>query len=186
MSLIHPKDIMETSHIVDVRNPDEFSQEHIPGSRNIPLAQIGTYAKQLHHASVILTCRSGRRAAEAKAFLEAQGCTDLSLLAGGLQGWKAAGYPSQSFKKGYSLTQQVQMITGSMILVGAFVKPLWFLAPLAGIGLLTAGLTNTCLMAAILSKMPWNRLPGNGVGACATKTGVADHCSTGDSEGEKA
>lgn len=169
MTLLSPQEIQDPSQIIDVRNPDEYMQEHIPGSRNIPLDQIGTQVNQLKGQVVILSCRTGRRAVEAKNFLEAQGCTNVSILENGLQGWKSAGKLTQSFKKGYSIMQQVQMIAGSMILIGLVFKSLWFLALLAGFGLLMAGLTNTCLMASLLSKMPWNRLPGNQSGHCSTR-----------------
>ncbi|HEY9685520.1 MAG TPA: rhodanese-like domain-containing protein [Coleofasciculaceae cyanobacterium] len=171
MSILDPNTISaeEFSKIIDVREPDEFLQEHIPGSRNIPLGQITQAAAQLRGQSVILSCRSGRRAEQAKSILEAQGCRNLLLLAGGLSGWKGAKKPTTSLKKGYSIMQQVQMVAGTMILLGSFVKTLWFLAPLAGLGLLTAGLTNTCMMATLLSRMPWNRIPKEG-----------DGCSTGN------
>lgn len=53
--------------------------------------------------------------------------------------------------------QQVQITVGLMVLIGSFYKPLWFIAPIAGLGLLIAGLTNTCMLALLLAKMPWNQ-----------------------------
>lgn len=159
MSPLTPKDIPDTGQIVDVRSPDEFMLEHIEGSRNIPLEELLLKATELEKQTIILSCRTGRRAKEAQALLEAQGCRHIDLLEGGLHGWKAAGKPTRSLKKGVSIMRQVQIVAGSLILIGSFVKSLWFLAPLAGFGLLVAGLTNTCLMASILSKMSWNRLP---------------------------
>lgn len=158
MDTVRPTDIQPSHHpqIVDVREPDEFWQEHIPGSRNIPFGKLDKTASELADSPVILTCRSGRRAAEAKAILESRGCVNVQLLEGGLLGWKAAKKTTRSIKKGFSIMQQVQIIAGCMILAGVFIKPLWFLAPLAGFGLLTAGLTNTCLMASVLGRMPWN------------------------------
>lgn len=169
MTLLKSSDIQDTTRIVDVRSPDEYLQEHIPGSRNIPMDTLGDQLSHFKDAPVILACRTGRRAAEAQAFLEAQGCTRISVLEGGLQGWKLAGKPTRSLKKGPSIMQQVQIIAGSLILIGSFCKPLWFLAPLAGFGLLTAGLTNTCLMASILSRMPWNRMPKSLADGCSTE-----------------
>ena len=168
MTAVNAKEITDPARIIDVRTPDEYLQEHIPGSRNIPMDQIGIQAAQFKEQPVILSCRTGRRASEAKVFLEAQGCTQVTVLEGGLQGWKAAGKPTQTFKKGYTIMQQVQIIAGSMILIGSFFKPFWFLAPLAGFGLLMAGLTNTCLMASLLSKVPWNRLPDHTSESCST------------------
>jgi len=157
MTILKPADIQETSSIVDVRTPQEFLQEHIPGSRNIPLDQICNYATELSNQSIILSCRSGMRASEAKHQLETLGCQDIGLLDGGLMAWKDAGKLTISLSQGLSVMQQVQITVGSMILIGSFYKPLWFLAPMAGFGLLIAGLTNTCMLALVMATMPWNQ-----------------------------
>jgi rhodanese-related sulfurtransferase len=161
MTVISPTELPNDHgyQLIDVRTPDEFRQEAIPGSRNIPLAQLEQHYDELVAKPVLLTCRTGNRANEAKKRLEALGHQNLSVLQDGLSGWKKAGKPTVSVKKGFSIMQQVQIIAGSLILVGSFIKPLWFLAPIAGFGLLTAGLTNTCLMASLLAKAPWNSLP---------------------------
>jgi rhodanese-related sulfurtransferase len=144
--------------IIDVRTPDEFVREHIPGTTNIPLDVISSQAEPLKtRERIILSCRSGARAAEAASRLEAVGVHSIQLLEGGINGWKAAGRETVSQKKGFSIMQQVQIIVGLMVLTGALYPPLWFLALIAGCGMLIAGLTNTCMMAVFLSKMPWNR-----------------------------
>lgn len=161
-STIRPDDVIQEQwpSIVDVRNPDEYMQEHIPGSLNIPLDNLLQEIQRIHNlGEVILICRSGNRAEQAKNILEASGCQQAKVLEGGLSAWKKSKLPTQSLRKSFSIMQQVQIIAGSMVLFGWFVKPVWFLTPLAGAGLLIAGLTNTCLMATILAKMPWNR-PG--------------------------
>ena len=44
-------------------------------------------------------------------------------------------------------------------LLGAFVNPLWLILPgFVGAGLAFAGITDTCGMAMVLAKMPWNRV----------------------------
>jgi hypothetical protein len=61
-----------------------------------------------------------------------------------------------------SLMRQVQIVTGSLIvtgtLLGAFVSP-WFLilSGFVGTGLLFAGITNTCALAMLLAKLPFNQ-----------------------------
>lgn len=146
--------------IVDVRTRDEYLQEHIPGSQNIPLEELATSLEQLKtKEKIIVSCRSGNRANQACTQLEQLGLPDLQLLDGGLMGWKAANRETVSLRKGFSIMQQVQIIVGVMVLVGTFYKPLWLLAPIAGAGMLIAGLTNTCMMAVLLGKMPWNKIP---------------------------
>ncbi len=149
----------KTGFIVDVRTPDEFAREHIPGSVNIPLPLLSASVEQLKTLpEIILSCRSGNRASQAYQQLQAMGFQNLCLLEGGLQGWKAARREIVSLKKGYSVMQQVQIIVGIMVLTGTLYKPLWFLALIAGVGMLIAGLTNTCMMAVLLGRLPWNRL----------------------------
>lgn len=60
--------------LVDVRSPGEFSQAHAPGSRNIPLDQLGTRMMELDRAKpVIVCCASGGRSGMAKQMLEREG-----------------------------------------------------------------------------------------------------------------
>jgi rhodanese-related sulfurtransferase len=61
--------------IIDVRTPEEYKAGHIPGSRNIPLDQIGAKAAELKKAGkpVITVCRSGSRSGMAKARLSSAG-----------------------------------------------------------------------------------------------------------------
>lgn len=160
---LHAKAIAEEQivSIIDVRTRDEYLQEHIPGSVNIPLDELQKDTERLkNYSPMILSCRSGNRASQAKEMLSSLGFEELYLLEGGLQGWKAAGRSTASLKKGFTIMQQVQMIEGGMVLLGYFVKPLSVLPLLAGAGLFTAGLTNTCMMANLLSKMPWNKAGG--------------------------
>ena len=58
--------------------------------------------------------------------------------------------------------RQVQISAGSLVLLGValgtWVHPGWYgLAAFVGAGLTFAGLSNTCAMALLLARMPWNR-----------------------------
>ena len=157
---INAKTINVQNHppIIDVRSPDEFLQEHIAGSQNIPLNQIAQATEQLKGLEqVIISCRSGNRAGQACNQLEQLGLSNLLLLEGGIEGWKQAGYATVKQPNRFSIMQQVQLTVGTMILLGTFFKPLWILAVMAGVGMLMAGLTNTCMLATLLGKLPWNK-----------------------------
>jgi hypothetical protein len=57
--------------------------------------------------------------------------------------------------------RQVQIAAGSLVvagtLLGAFVHPAWLvLSGFVGAGLVFAGITNTCGLALLLARMPWN------------------------------
>lgn len=58
--------------VIDVREPDEYVQGHVPGSINIPTSQINTvnYAKD---TPLYLYCLSGGRSKMAMEFLEQKG-----------------------------------------------------------------------------------------------------------------
>lgn len=172
MATLSPQEITERqqAHIIDVRSREEFAREQIPGSRCIPLDEIAQHVDVLKNQSVILSCQSGARAQRAQALLESLGLSDVRLLEGGINRWKQAGKPVNRFKAGPSLMRQVQMIAGTLILLGSLLKSVWWLVPIVGFGLLMAGLTGLCPMAGLLAKMPWNRLPVSPqASACSTR-----------------
>ncbi len=76
--------------VIDVREPREFRQGHVPDAQLIPLAAILADASQVSHGrEIILVCRSGRRSARAAAILATKGYTNLSILQGGMLSWEA-------------------------------------------------------------------------------------------------
>jgi phage shock protein E len=61
--------------IIDVRNPGEFRQGHIQGSKNIPVNEIRSKVEMIRkwNKPVITVCLSGGRSAAAKSVLLAAG-----------------------------------------------------------------------------------------------------------------
>lgn len=59
--------------IVDVRSQEEYSLGHAKGSLNIPLHLLANKVEALRAKEVILVCRSGARAGQAKTMLEQKG-----------------------------------------------------------------------------------------------------------------
>ena len=61
--------------IIDVRNPNEFRQGHIPGSKNIPVSEIRSRVEMIRkwNKPVITVCLSGGRSAAAKSVLASAG-----------------------------------------------------------------------------------------------------------------
>ena len=81
--------------IVDVREREEFEGVlgHIPGSRLIPLAQLGAAVDTLSKQRPIVTvCRSGARSAQASVLLGKAGFGKVANLAGGMLRWRAQRY----------------------------------------------------------------------------------------------
>lgn len=168
-SVVSPKLVPENDLIIDVRSEDEFSRGHIPGSQNIPLEILASKIHEIKtkEGSIYLSCQSGRRAEMARQQLEHKGITNILCIEGGYNGWKQSGLPTNADKRGISIMRQVQIIVGLMVLIGCAYQPLWFLTPLAGMGMLIAGLSNTCLMAIALGKMPWNKVEPTTANCCA-------------------
>ena len=107
------------ARLVDIREPDEFAREHIPGVAHAPLsgfedADLGIRADQ----DVIFMCRSGMRTQSNCDRLAARVDGPAFVLEGGLQGWKDAGLPTSVDKKApLELMRQVQIIAGALVVI---------------------------------------------------------------------
>ncbi len=75
--------------ILDVREPDEFAHDHIPGARNLPIGRVleELPAMKAHAPGVILYCASGLRSVQAAAVLGSKGVRVVD--AGGIGSWPA-------------------------------------------------------------------------------------------------
>jgi hypothetical protein len=87
---------------------------------------------------------------------------NLHVLDGGMNGWLTAGQPVRRGPRRLSLERQVRIVAGSLAAAGAvlalLVSPLFALLPaFVGSGLVFAGVTDTCGMALLLSRLPYNR-----------------------------
>lgn len=151
--------------LLDVRTPAEFGGVHIAGSVNVPLGALPARLDDLTQdadAALVLICRTGQRAEQARRQLDAAGVTGAVVLEGGLEAWERAGQPVQRGEAGMSLERQVRIAAGSLVVLGValgvFVHPGFLgLAGFVGAGLVFAGITDTCGMGLLLARMPWNR-----------------------------
>lgn len=81
--------------IVDVREDDEWNEQHISGAIHIPLAQVESRLNELaqyKNSPVILQCRSGMRSAKAAAMLMDAGFSKTFSLDGGIVAWDNSGF----------------------------------------------------------------------------------------------
>jgi SulP family sulfate permease len=77
---------------IDVREPREYQQGHIPQAWNLPLARL-LAEEPLNlplDTPLVLVCRGGRRSTRAAALLRAGGFTNIAVLQGGMLAWEAA------------------------------------------------------------------------------------------------
>lgn len=154
----------EEPMMIDVREYPEFASGHIAGSLLVPLAALaGKSAGWDRSKPLALVCKSGRRSELARQQLASSGFASLTVLEGGIDAWRAAGRPlSRIGGAPWSMERQVRATAGSLVLIcmalGRFVTPWLFLgAALVGAGLLFAGVSDTCMMGSLLSKLPWNQ-----------------------------
>ena len=79
--------------VIDVREPYEYAQGHIQGSKLIPLRNLGARLNELgpKEQEIILVCRSGSRSGMAARQLSASGYKKVFNLSGGIVGWLRAG-----------------------------------------------------------------------------------------------
>jgi len=84
----------DTINVVDVREPYEFEDEHIPNSQNIPLTQIGTgKIDEFKGGTTAIMCPSGYRSTTAASLFRRAGFNDVVVPVEGLKGWRQKGYP---------------------------------------------------------------------------------------------
>jgi rhodanese-related sulfurtransferase len=85
--------------VVDVRSPQAYELEHIPGSKLMPFAQVSMRAGELPQNRLIVlycTCPAEESSAGAAQMLARRGITTTAALVGGLDAWKAAGLPVET------------------------------------------------------------------------------------------
>lgn len=168
--------------LIDVRTPAEFQEIHLPFAENIPLDRFddAQLVQQLAASNqpMYVICRSGNRAKMACDKLASAGLRQVVLVEGGTLAWAEAGLPVIRGRKVISLERQVRIAAGSLVLIGSVlalsVNVYFALLPaLVGAGLIYAGVTDTCGMAMLLARMPWNQAKtsspkaSSGAGTCS-------------------
>lgn len=169
--------------LLDVRTPGEYESAHIPGAYNVPLDTLGEHGGEIRahvETPVVLVCQSGSRARRAEEALRQAGMPNLHVLDGGVNAWVAAGQTIARGPERMSLERQVRIVAGALAATGGIlavaVNPLFgLLSAFIGSGLVFAGVTDTCGMAMVLSRLPYNRPASCDVDAMvqALKTGAA-------------
>ena len=79
------------AYLIDVREPGEYSQGHVPGSKNVPLSKIhivGNFVKD-KNTPVFVYCLSGGRSSQAANKLKSLGFTAVNNI-GGINSYKGA------------------------------------------------------------------------------------------------
>ncbi len=157
--------IRSNALLLDVRTPAEYEDSHIDGAVLHPVTDLkpAEVAKAAQGRSCcIVICGSGGRATRAAQQLAAHNMSGVRVLEGGMKAWIAQKLPVIEGRKAISIERQVRIAAGSLVVLGIvlsqLMNPAWLiLSAFVGAGLVFAGVTDTCGMALVLARMPWNK-----------------------------
>lgn len=80
--------------VIDVREPDEYTEAHVPGARLIPLGEVAERAEEVPDGeTVYVVCARGARSMRAAEHLAGLG-RDVVNVSGGTIAWIEAGHPT--------------------------------------------------------------------------------------------
>jgi len=80
--------------VLDVREPWEYAEGHVPGARLVPLGELEDRISEVPMDRPIRSiCHSGQRSLAAAAYLLTRGYSDVSNVEGGTSAWIERGYP---------------------------------------------------------------------------------------------
>ena len=85
------------AYIIDVREPQEFADGHIPNALSVPQSELAiSLADVPKDSDVLVECAGGNRSLRSAGFLKAVGYTRVTNLDGGTNGWREAGNPIET------------------------------------------------------------------------------------------
>ena len=80
--------------VLDVRTQEEWNEYHAPNTTLIPLDQLPARLNEVpKDKEIVVVCRSGNRSQEGRDILLNAGFTQVTSMKGGLNEWRASGYP---------------------------------------------------------------------------------------------
>ena len=83
--------------ILDVRQPEEWQEFHIPDATLIPLGDLPSRLNEVPiDQEVVVVCRSGNRSQSGRDILLNAGFSSVTSMSGGMNQWSASGYDTVS------------------------------------------------------------------------------------------
>lgn len=83
--------------VLDVRQPEEWNELHVPGATLIPLDQLPNRVSEVpKDQEILVICRSGNRSQAGRDILLQAGFEKVTSVSGGIIAWRNAGYPTVS------------------------------------------------------------------------------------------
>lgn len=177
MKTIRPQELngLPVGLLLDVRTSAEYQEMHIPGSILEPIHSLdpSKIRNLANGQEVYVVCKSGNRARQAVEKLNEHGLVNATVVEGGVTAWESAGLPVQKGLKTISLERQVRIAAGMLVIfgtaLGVALHPAFYaLAAFVGVGLVFAGITDSCGLGMVLARMPWNNRGSCESGSCST------------------
>lgn len=80
--------------VLDVRTLEEWNEFHAPNTTLIPLDQLASRLNEVpRDRQIVVVCRSGNRSQQGRDILLNAGFTQVTSMSGGLNEWRASGFP---------------------------------------------------------------------------------------------
>lgn len=155
--------------VIDVRTAVEHAACHVDGAKLYPLQTFSP--KEVLNAvgerdQIFVLCKSGGRAKKAADSLAEATDKEVFVVVGGTDACELLDMPIVRGKATMSLERQVRIAAGTLVVagvMGAVILHPGFIALSAfvGVGLVFAGVTDTCALGMVLARMPWNSVKEN-------------------------
>ena len=148
--------------VVDVREPAEFRDGHLPGAVNLPSTQFDVEAyRAFDNRAICLICQTGNRAGRIAAQLREQGVDNVFLLERQMESLSDAQF-FVARSGGWSIDRQFRMTLGVLLLLfllGHFLGFAWTIVipVILGVGLTITALIDRCYLRIGIAMLPWNR-----------------------------
>lgn len=97
MKTVKVTEVPENAQLIDVREPDEYTEVRAKGATNLPLSDFAVQADAINpDEDIYVICKSGGRSAQAAEYLEqARGWDNVINVEGGTTAWVEADLPHE-------------------------------------------------------------------------------------------
>ncbi len=103
--------------VLDVREPEEYAQGHVPGATSLPQAELATRLAEVpRDRSLFVICQGGMRSLRSAQFLRQMEIMQVTNVHGGTEAWCTAGMPLDF---GEATPQQSQVGKPTLALAGS-------------------------------------------------------------------
>lgn len=149
--------------LVDVREPAEYRDGHLPAAVNVPSTQFEIERfQEFADRPIFLVCQTGRRAGRVAGKLEEHGISNVFLLEQQMAALGDAGMGVTGIHAGWSIDRQFRMalsLSLAVFLIGFTLWSSWFIVIpiILCIGLFNAAVTDNCYLRMGIAMLPWNQ-----------------------------